>query len=203
MAADFVPPSDTDATLRTERLLLRPVRTDDAPLVFPHASDPQLTRYLTWTPHRDVGDSAAFLRHAGNARVQGNGWVWSIFEEGQFRGVVGVEAIARGRGAIRYDRGELGYWVGRPHHGRGIATEAAAAAVAFGFRRLALHKIVVRAATENPASLAVIRKLGFTRVGLMRQDHVRDGVWLDVEAFEMLAADRAAGDLQRAAAADR
>ncbi|MCE9637769.1 MAG: GNAT family N-acetyltransferase [Planctomycetes bacterium] len=197
MATEFVPPTEEVATLRTERLVVRPVRLDDAQLVHPHASDPQLTRYLTWAPHRDIGDSAAFLRHAIDARARGSGWVWSIFEGGQFRGVVGVESIARGRGAIRYDRAELGYWIGRTQHGRGIATEAAAAAVAFGFRHLALHKIVVRAATENPASLRVIAKLGFARVGVMRQDHERDGVWLDVEAFEMLATDTAAADLQR------
>lgn len=148
------------------------------------------------TAHRDAGDSSAFLRHAIEARLRGTGWVWSIFEDGQFRGVVGVESIARGRGAIQYDRAELGYWIGRTYHGRGIATEAASAAVAFGFRALGLHKIVVRAATENPASLRVIAKLGFTRVGVMRQDHQRDGVWLDVVAFEMLSTDAAVGNLQ-------
>lgn len=191
----FVPPSDAEATLRTERLVLRPVRVEDAPLVFPHASVPALTRHMTWAPHRDVGATADFLRSCVEARRRGKDWVWAILEGGQFRGLVGVEGTVRSVAAVRHDRAELGYWIGIPFHGRGIVTEAARAATAYGFSRLALHKVIVRAAAANAASLRVIAKLGFTEVGTMRQDVERDGVWQDVRHFEMLASDPAAARL--------
>ena len=196
MSADFTPPTDDEATLRTERLVLRPCVPDHAPLVFEHAQVPALSRTLVWAPHRDVGETKAFLRENLAARRKGKGWTWSIFEEGQFRGLVGVEGVARVLAAVRLDRAELGYWIGMPFHGRGLVTEAASAAAAFGFARLGLHKIHVHAMAHNAASLAVIRKLGFTRIGTRRQDLRRDGVWHDCEIFEMLADDPAAVRLQ-------
>jgi len=194
--ADFVPPTDDEATLRTERLLLRPVRLDDAPLVFPYASEPALTRYMTWAPHRDPGSTADFLRSCVEARRRGVDWVWAILEGGQFRGLVGVEGTIRKLAAVRHDRAELGYWIGMPFHGRGVVTEAARAATAFGFARLALHKVIVRATTANAPSLRVIEKLGFTEVGVHREEVERDGVWQDVRHFEMLADDPSALRLQ-------
>jgi RimJ/RimL family protein N-acetyltransferase len=147
---------------------------------------------MTWAPHTDPGATAEFLRSCVEARGKARGWCWAILEGGQFRGLVGVEGIRRQVAAVRQDRAELGYWIGIPFHGRGLVTEAARAATAFGFARLALHKIIVRAVAENAASLRVIAKLGFTEVGLMREDVFRDGVWQDLRHFEMLATDPAA-----------
>jgi RimJ/RimL family protein N-acetyltransferase len=172
------------------------VRLDDAPLVFPYASEPALTRWMTWAPHRDPGATADFLRSCVEARRRGVDWVWAILEGGRFRGLVGVEGAVRQVAAVRHDRAELGYWIGIPFHGRGLVTEAARVATAFGFARLALHKIVVRAVTANAPSLRVIQKLGFTEVGLHRREVQRDGVWQDVRHFEMLDDDPAARDLQ-------
>lgn len=194
--ADFIPPTDDELVLRTERLLLRPPRTDDATLLFEHCADPRLSRFMTWAPHREPGETKTFLEMCVQARRKGTGYTWCLFEGGQFRGFVGMEGVVRQMLAVRYDRAELGYWLGLAYHGRGLMPEAAGAVVAFAFGRLALHKVIVRALAQNAASLRVIEKLGFTRVGVARSDVFRDGAWHDHVAFEMLADDDAARRLQ-------
>jgi ribosomal-protein-serine acetyltransferase len=191
-------PSDDELVLRTARLVLRPVRTDDAPLLFEHCSDPRVPRWMTWAPHRDPSETKTFLEACVAGRRDDRGYVWAIWEGGRFRGLVGVEDVVREFLAIRVDRAELGYWLGIPFHGRGLMTEAAGAAVGFAFSRLALHKVVVRAFAQNAASLGVIRRLGFREVGVARSDVRKDGAWHDHVTFEMLAEDPAARALAAA-----
>jgi len=54
--------------------------------------------------------------------------------------------------------------VGKPYWGKGLATEAARAAVQFGFQSLGLERIVALASVENGASQRVIQKLGMSLV---------------------------------------
>jgi ribosomal-protein-alanine N-acetyltransferase len=177
--------------LRTERLLLRPVRLEDAPLLWPFVADRTMTRWLSWDPHRDESVTRAFLREVEKQHAAGTGVLWGIFEEGAFRGLVGIEGIRRQVLGTRMDQAELGYWLGRPFHGRGLMTEAAGAAVAAGFAVLRLHKVRVRAMAPNAASLRVIRKLGFRQVGTLRREVLRRGRWLDMHLFERLEDDPA------------
>ena len=91
---------------------------------------------------------------------------------------------------------ELGYWLGVPYWGRGYATEAAAAVLAFGFESLGLHRIYAEYFRHNPASGAVLRKLGMRHEGTRRQ-HVRKwDRWVDVELYALLRDEWRAGDVQ-------
>lgn len=194
----LTPPSDDALVLKTGRLVLRPSRVEDAPLLFEHCSDPRVPRYMLWAPHRELGETKNFLEGCMQARSAGTGYTWCIFEDEGFRGVIGIDGIMRQVLAVRYDRGELGYWLGLAHHGRGLMIEAAGAVVGCAFARLGLHKVTVGAFAHNTASLRVIEKLGFTRVGLKQRDVWRDGVWHDQIVFEMLADSPEARHLQQA-----
>jgi ribosomal-protein-alanine N-acetyltransferase len=190
--------SDDALVLRTGRLVLRPSRVEDAPLLFEHCSDPRVPRYMSWAPHRDLDETKTFLEGCLQGRRAGTGYNWCIFEDEGFRGFIGLQGIARQVLAIRYDRAELGYWLALAHHGRGLMTEAAGAVLGCAFARLGLHKVTVRAFAQNTASLRVIEKLGFTRVGLLQRDVWRDGMWNDQVLFEMLADSPEAQRFQRA-----
>lgn len=194
--AGFRAPTDEELVIRTRRLVLRPVRADDALLAFEHCSDPRVSRMMTWSPHRDPGETRTFFAECERWRRDDAGYVWAIWEEGCFRGVCGLASVTRTQAAVRVERCELGYWLGMPFHGRGLMTEAAAAATSYGFSRLAFHKVLVRAFTANAASLGVIRKLGFRPVGVLREDLCKDGVWHDHAWFEMLAGSPEAAALQ-------
>ena len=55
-------PKTPPREFRTQRLILRPPRMEDAPAIFQsYASDPEVTRYLTWPPYENVEDLEAFL----------------------------------------------------------------------------------------------------------------------------------------------
>ena len=66
---------------------------------------------------------------------------------------------------------QLGYVIARPYWGKGIATEASAVCLDFGFRELALELIAAITVSENGASLRVMKKLGFKFV---REDRYYD-----------------------------
>ena len=55
-------------TFHTRRLLLRPVTLADAEAIFTaYAQDPEVTRYVIWSPHRHIGDTASFSSAASTA----------------------------------------------------------------------------------------------------------------------------------------
>jgi ribosomal-protein-serine acetyltransferase len=71
-------------------------------------------------------------------------------------------------------------------------TEAARATLVWAFKRINAHRIRVAAATDNVASLAVIKKLGFRFEGVAREAERCQGRWLDHALFALLATDSAA-----------
>lgn len=98
-------------------------------------------------------------------------------------GAVGLELSAQHR------RGELGYWIGRPYWGRGFATEAARAVIAFAFETLELHRVQAMHFTRNPASGRVLEKAGMTVEGVHRHYLRRNDRFEDVARFAILADD--------------
>jgi len=77
----------------------------------------------------------------------------------------------------------MGYFVGRDHNGRGLATEAVELVVAHGFDDLALHRIQAAVMLDNPASMRVLTKAGFRREGVARRYLQIDGRWVDHVLF--------------------
>jgi 8-oxo-dGTP diphosphatase len=70
---------------------------------------------------------------------------------------------------LRLDRkarvGTIGYWVGRRFWGHGVAGEAAGRVVRWAFANLEIDRILANVATDNPASAAVLRRIGFHQTG--------------------------------------
>jgi RimJ/RimL family protein N-acetyltransferase len=66
--------------------------------------------------------------------------------------------------------GETGSWLGREHQGRGVGTSMRQAMCAFVFDHLDAEQITSGAFTDNPASLAVSRKVGYRENGVVRRE---------------------------------
>jgi RimJ/RimL family protein N-acetyltransferase len=181
------PPSNDELVLATGRLLLRPVVGGDADALFEHARDVDLPRHMTWSAHTAVEQTREFVAGCVVARETAQGYVWTILENARVAGLIGLDGVQRGRPGVRFDRAEIGYWLGREFRGRGLMTEAARAVLETGFGRLALHKVTSHAFVENTSSLRVLEKLGFTVVGRKREDVKKGDVWHDQLALELLA----------------
>jgi ribosomal-protein-alanine N-acetyltransferase len=80
-------------------------------------------------------------------------------------------------------RGDLGYWIGIPHQGRGLGTAAVARALEIAFVEMAMEKVEACAFVGNEASRRVLRRNGFRREGLVRKAILKRGRWLDEWLF--------------------
>lgn len=83
---------------------------------------------------------------------------------------------------------EIGWAIGRPHQGRGYATEAARALLAHAFETLRCHRVIATCQPQNPASWRVMEKLGMRREAHFRQCIPRErGEWWDEYFYALLA----------------
>lgn len=146
--------------LRTERLVLRPwTAADRGPFAALNA-DPEVMRYFMATLTREESDAVA-QRVQDAFAEQGFGF-WAVEVPGvtPFGGFVGLN---RPRFSAHFTPCvEVGWRLGRRFWGRGYATEAARAALAYGFDELALDEIVAFAVEGNARSRAVMERLGMT-----------------------------------------
>jgi len=74
---------------------------------------------------------------------------------------------------------QVGYWIDEGHAGRGITPMAVAMAVDHCLFTMRLHRIEIAIRPENSASLRVVEKLGFTRIGLAPSYLHINGAWRD------------------------
>ena len=90
-------------------------------------------------------------------------------------------------------RAELGYWIGKPYWNQGYCTEAARAAIQFGFEQLELNRIFANHFVRNPASGRVMQKLGMVYEGRLRQHVKKWDAFEDLELYGILKDDCQSG----------
>ena len=88
-----------------------------------------------------------------------------------------------------YDVLDIGYALAEPYHGQGYATEAVAALVDYGFRRLGAQRICGEVFVGNRASARVLEKNGFRLEGTHRQSVKKRGQWIDAQAYAITRTD--------------
>jgi len=175
--------------LDTQRLVLTPVEAADASDLWQavDGSRAHLERWLPWVPfNTDLDASWRYCEASASDWDHGRALRFAIRERGtrRFLGVVGLESIAH-----LHQSAELGYWLRADGSRRGYMTEASRATVGWAFKRLNAHRVRVAAATDNFASLGVIRRLGFRFEGIAREAERCQGRWLDHALFALLATD--------------
>ena len=155
-------------SIRTERLLLRGFSPADAARVRELAGSREVASTTLSIPHPyEDGIAEAWIEGHPAAWEAGTRLTLAVASESD--GLLGGISL---RLVPEHRHGELGYWIGRPYWGLGCATEAAAAVLAIGFGELGLHRVLARHFPRNPASGRVLRKLGMSHEGTMRE-HVR------------------------------
>lgn len=155
--------------IETPRLLLRPWRDEDlAPFAALNA-DPVVMAHFPATLSREESDAVAARIRRG---FEERGWgLWAVAVPGEvdFAGFVGLSVPAFS--AHFTPCVEIGWRLARAFQGRGIATEAARAALRYGFETVGLQEIVSFTATVNEPSRRVMEKLGMRRDPAEDFDH--------------------------------
>ncbi len=176
----------TIPTLTTERLVLRPFTSDDAPVVQTLANAATVAATTLNLPHPyPEGAAVAWIGTHATAAAEGKAYTWAIVraEDATLLGAITLEVEPS------HARGTLGYWLGVPYWNHGYTTEAARRVVAFGFVELTLHRIDAQCFARNRASARVMEKAGLRYEGMLR-GYIRKGVtYEDVLMYAVLTED--------------
>jgi ribosomal-protein-serine acetyltransferase len=174
-------------TIETERLLLRRFSRRDVAALEEgvKSSLAELHEWLPWA-HMDYtrDDAIAFVKDSVQAWRDDKAYDYAIRtldEPERHVGNISIWQTSRS-GKI----GEIGYWVRSDLIGRGYATEATQAVMRVGFQSMGLHKITLRIAVGNRSSERVAEKLSFTREGVLREELLIRGNWIDHTLYSML-----------------
>jgi RimJ/RimL family protein N-acetyltransferase len=155
--------------LTTERLILEPWSSSDWQAFRPIATDPEVMRYINggvpWTDEEIqsfVNRQVLLYSARGFCR-----WKLVGTSDGELIGFCGVGIW---RDALEP---EIGWWLARTHWGRGLATEAARAALQDAFERVGLERVISIAMPGNIASIGVMKKLGLEFDAEFESDGIR------------------------------
>lgn len=116
---------------------------------------------------RELAD--AWIADTRKRSQQGDAYHFAIMRDDILLGCVGLVTDHRSRSA------SLGYWLGRDHWGQGIATQAAGRAARWALTTLPIDRVIADVALDNPASAAVLRRLGFSETGVASKSFLSRG----------------------------
>lgn len=175
--------------LRTERLVLRRPRPEDAEAIFAYAGNPAVTRWMVWQTHRSIEDSR---RHINNSLAN-----YEIAEPRFYDfAIAGADApesligtIGVGVRSLDHATAEYGYILHPDYWGRGYATEASREILRFAFVELGFNRIEAHCRVDNAASARVLEKCGLRHEGTERQSLFKEGRYHDVMVYSIVRAD--------------
>ncbi len=169
-------------TLATERLLLRPPLPADADALYKLVNDWAVVRMLQRLPFpypRTLMDE--WIAATARSREAGTAYHFIIAGQEHERelviGCIGLRLDLSPRTA------HLGYWVGKRFWGHGVATEAAGRAARWALAHLDVERLEAFAAEDNPASAAVLRRIGFRETGRGQEQFRARGTGVPVLRF--------------------
>jgi ribosomal-protein-serine acetyltransferase len=172
--------------LETTRLVLEATHPEHAEGLWKavHSSESELRLWMPWAVEPTRQETLAFAVAAEKRWDAEAGWNFTILEDDEVIGSVGLD---------NYDAAvetcNLGYWLRSERAGRGLMTEAAGRVVHYGFEIVGLHRLELRAAQANVASVRVAEKLGFAREGLLRDGSRGAEGWHDTYLYALLSFD--------------
>lgn len=176
-------------TLETKRLILRRFTVRDADAMYTNwASDPEVTRYLTWPAHAGVETSRAVLADWTAAYAQESCYQWAIVLKDRADepiGSIGAVDVSDDIAAV-----QIGYCLGRRWWHQGIMSEALLAVMDFFFDAVGCNRVACRHDPRNPHSGMVMQKCGMKYEGTQRSaDRNNQGI-CDTSWYALLKDER-------------
>jgi len=155
-------------TFQTSRLSASVPSENDAEEAFDvYASDPTVTRLLSWKAYEDVEPLRVFLAVRARAWDEGEGhmaWMLRLRETGAIVGSIGVE--------ISSHSACFGYVLGHTYWGKGLTAEALNYLTHWALAQPSIYRAWAFCDAENAASARVMEKCGYEREGRLRRWHV-------------------------------
>lgn len=161
---ELIPLISPPDKIETKHLVLRRPRISDADDIFDaYASDPEVTRYLTWPPHTDPSTLTSFLRILLTRWDSGEEYSWVLTQPSEDR-VIGMIGCR-----VREHMADIGYVLSRKYWTRGYVTEAAKSILDWASGLETVYRVWAVCDVENKASARVLEKVGMEREGTLRR----------------------------------
>ena len=173
--------------IETERLILRRLGSEDADAMFRNwASDPEVTKFLTWPTHGNVDLTSKLLGIWEEEYEKDSFYQWGI-ELKSLGEVIGTISVVRIEEEI--EMADIGYCIGQPWWNQGITSEAFKAVIDFLFGEVGFNRIVARHDVRNPHSGDVMKKCGMQFEGVLRSADKNNQGICDVAQYAILKSD--------------
>ncbi len=171
-------------TIETKRLILRRAKMEDAQAMFDNwASDPEVTKFLTWPTHKTLEDTREILSL----------WIAEYEKEDFYQWTIELKEIGAPIGSIsvvsqddRIQKAEIGYCIGKSWWRRGITSEAMQAVMDFLFDEVGMNRVESRHDPNNPHSGGVMRKCGLEYEGTRRQSDINNQGLCDTACYGLV-----------------
>jgi RimJ/RimL family protein N-acetyltransferase len=168
--------------IETSRLVLRAPELHDVEAMATLANDCGVATMTGRMPYPySLADAQSFVREQRARRANGQEWALAVLDrsDGAFLGCVGLSFH------VKEPTAELGYWIGRPYWGAGLATEAARALVDHGFEHTSINAVTGACRVINEASRRVLEKCGMRYTGSGLSPAPARGGALPVDRFRL------------------
>ncbi|HHX70146.1 MAG TPA: GNAT family N-acetyltransferase [Gallicola sp.] len=173
--------------LETKRLILRKISLKDIPFAYKNwVADEEVTKFITWKKHKDVGETKDLLEFWINKYKFKNTyrWIIELKEMGEPIGIIDVVSLDE-----KLNMAVIGYAIGKTWWNKGIVTEAFSRIIKFLFESVKLNRVEAIHMTSNIASGKVMEKCGLKYEGTNRQRLKNKEELVDVSIYGILAED--------------
>ena len=176
-------------TIETGRIILRKFTLDDAEAMYRNwASDPGVTKYLTWPAHAGADGSRAVLENWVSSYAREDYYQWAIVlkEHGSDPlGSIGAVDLNDDISKVH-----IGYCLGKTWWHQGIMSEALKAVMDFFFDEVGVNRIECRHDPRNPHSGMVMKKCGMKYEGTLRESDRNNQGICDAAWYALLKSER-------------
>ncbi len=174
--------------LESDRILLRKITLDDAHDMYHNwASDPEVTRYLTWSAHQSIDDSKAIVERMVASNQNIDAYMWCIQHKADNKVIGTIDLVSVNE---RNECGVIGYCMSRAYWGQGIMSEALSMIMKYLFEDVGFHRLEATYLVENPASGKVMIKNGMLHEGTQRKKFKgHDGEFHDLALYGIIKDD--------------
>ena len=170
-------------TRYTQRLILRQISAEDRPNIFRGLSHPEVIPYYG-VSYDSLEATQEQMDWYTSLEKTGAGIWWAVCEQasGAFVGAGGLNDVS-----AQHRKAEIGFWLLPNYWGKGYMQEAMTPIIDYGFNDLNLHRIEGFVESENVNCQRGIAKLGFTHEGTMVDSEWKDGRFVSLMVYALLA----------------
>jgi RimJ/RimL family protein N-acetyltransferase len=174
---------EKNLTIETNRLLLRKFKLTDADKVTDVCNNYNIFINTLSLPYPYTKDSAITWIECHEENFENDKFYEFAICDKLTGELYGSMALSNNK---KYKNGELAYMIGEPYWNKGFGTEAAQAMIRWAFDHKSYHKVYARYFVSNPASGRIMEKVGMKKEGLLKDQVIKEGQFMDLVYYGMI-----------------